>query len=137
FDGTLSPIVDDPAEAWIHPHAGAALVQLAPRVRALAVITGRPVAQARRLGHLDGVGAELARAGQALHVFGHYGAEHWASDGSEAISPAPPPGLADFCAEVPRLQAERDLAVVYAEEERLSAAVHTRRLAEPDAALAR
>ena len=43
FDGTLSPIVDDPSVAHIHPDAGAAMDELAAEIRAIAVITGRPV----------------------------------------------------------------------------------------------
>ena len=50
FDGTLAPIVDDPAAARIHPDAPAALVELAPHVRAVAVVTGRPARQALAAG---------------------------------------------------------------------------------------
>ncbi|RFU37009.1 trehalose-phosphatase, partial [Actinomadura logoneensis] len=35
FDGTLAPIVADPAAARAHPRAAAALAALAPRVRSL------------------------------------------------------------------------------------------------------
>jgi trehalose 6-phosphate phosphatase len=42
FDGVLSPIVEDPARAHIHPDAPQVLVELAEVVRAVAVITGRP-----------------------------------------------------------------------------------------------
>ena len=45
FDGTLSPIVADPAAAAIHPDAPAMLGHLAARVRAVVVITGRPARQ--------------------------------------------------------------------------------------------
>ena len=42
YDGTLAPIVTDPADARPHPAAVAALRRLAPLVGTLAVITGRP-----------------------------------------------------------------------------------------------
>lgn len=41
YDGTLAPIVADPAAARAHPGAAAALSRLAPLVGTLAVITGR------------------------------------------------------------------------------------------------
>jgi trehalose 6-phosphate phosphatase len=56
FDGTLSPIVDDPESA--RPLAGAAdvLARLSRRYRAVAVISGRPVAYlVEGLGPLPGV----------------------------------------------------------------------------------
>ncbi|CAN5628856.1 trehalose-phosphatase [soil metagenome] len=43
FDGTLSPIVDDPTEAVLLPGAAEVLVQLSERVAELAVVSGRPV----------------------------------------------------------------------------------------------
>ncbi len=50
FDGTLSPIVEDPSEALIDPDAHDVLVSLSAQVRAIAVITGRPARQALALG---------------------------------------------------------------------------------------
>ena len=44
FDGTLAPIVDDPAEAIPLPGAAAVLARLAGRYALVAVISGRPVA---------------------------------------------------------------------------------------------
>lgn len=43
FDGTLSPIVDDPAEARPLPGINDALVELAEHYRLVAVLSGRPV----------------------------------------------------------------------------------------------
>ena len=48
-DGTLAPIVDDPASARATPAAREALQTLAPRVALAACITGRPALQAREL----------------------------------------------------------------------------------------
>jgi len=44
FDGTLSPIVDDPDTAALLPGAAEVLVELRSRVGELAVVSGRPVA---------------------------------------------------------------------------------------------
>jgi trehalose 6-phosphate phosphatase len=43
FDGTLSPIVDDPAEARAVPGTAAVLARLADRFGVVAVVSGRPV----------------------------------------------------------------------------------------------
>ncbi len=42
FDGSLAPIVDDPAEAQVLPAARAALARLTPLLGSVAVISGRP-----------------------------------------------------------------------------------------------
>jgi trehalose 6-phosphate phosphatase len=47
FDGTLAPIVDDPAHAMPRPGSVAALSELAPRLGLVAIVTGRPVVYAR------------------------------------------------------------------------------------------
>src|SRR4051794_25188892 len=67
FDGTLSPIVDDPERARIHPGAGEVLVGLADVVRAIAVVTGRPARQAIALGDLEDVGRAVAAKGKELY----------------------------------------------------------------------
>ncbi len=64
FDGTLAPIVDDPAQARLLPGAGEVLGRLAARLGGVAVVSGRPVAFLRR--HLDAPG---------LTVSGQYGLE--------------------------------------------------------------
>ena len=53
FDGTLSPIVEDPSRAVIHPDGPRVLAALATRVRAVVVVTGRPARQVVELGDLD------------------------------------------------------------------------------------
>lgn len=50
FDGTLSPIVDDPAQARPVPGARLALQRLARRARTVAVISGRPASFLAGLG---------------------------------------------------------------------------------------
>ena len=103
FDGTLSPIVDDPEAAHIHPDAGAVLADLADVVGAVAVITGRPARQALALGGLDEVGNSIGEAGKELHLFGQYGFERWSSTNRRIVSPRPPHGLSTFLGRLPGL----------------------------------
>lgn len=131
FDGVLSPIVADPAEAHIHPDAAQVLVELAAAVRAVAVITGRPARQAVALGDLDTVGAEIAELGKELFVFGQYGNERWSSSQHRVVSPRPPKGLSTFERELPGLLRRHDAADAHVEEKGLALAVHTRKLADP------
>ena len=131
FDGVLSPIVDDPDQARIHPGAGDVLVELADAVRAVAVITGRPARQALSLGDLDEVGAAIGDRGGELFLFGQYGNERWSSTQRRIVSPRPPRGLASFERELPALLAKVDAAEARLEEKGLAVAVHTRGLADP------
>jgi trehalose 6-phosphate phosphatase len=137
FDGVLSPIVDDPEAAHIHPEARDVLVDLAGQVNAVAVITGRPARQALDLGGLEDVGRAIGEAGKELYLFGQYGNERWSSTNRRVISPRPPHGLATFLRDVPRALRRADAADAYVEEKGLAVAVHTRRLPDPDAAFGR
>jgi trehalose 6-phosphate phosphatase len=137
FDGTLSPIVEDPEAAHIHPDASAVLVDLATQVAAVAVITGRPARQALDLGGLEEVGVAVADAGKELYVFGQYGNERWSSTNRRVISPRPPHGIATFERDLPRVLRAADAADAWVEEKGLAVAVHTRRLPDPDGALER
>lgn len=137
FDGVLSPIVDEPTEAYIHPEAPGVLAGLAEAVQAIAVITGRPARQAIALGGLDEVADEIAKHDKELFVFGQYGNERWRSTQRRIVSPRPPHGLSSFERELPRLLREADAEAAYVEEKGLAVAVHTRRLPEPSAAFER
>jgi trehalose 6-phosphate phosphatase len=137
FDGTLSPIVDDPEQAHIHPDAGEVLADLAAQVRAVAVVTGRPARQALDLGGLEAVGNAIGESGRELFVLGQYGNERWTSTDRRVISPKPPRGLATFMGGLPKLLRENDAADAWVEEKGLAVAVHTRRLDDPQAAFDR
>jgi trehalose 6-phosphate phosphatase len=137
FDGTLSPIVDDPTQAHIHPDASEVLVELAEQVLAVAVITGRPARQALDLGGLEAVGNAVSDAGKDLYLFGQYGNERWSSTNRRVVSPRPPAGLASFERELTRLLRRLDADDAYVEDKGLADAVHTRRLADPEAAFER
>jgi trehalose 6-phosphate phosphatase len=137
FDGTLSPIVDDPESAHIHEDAPALLVDLARHVRAVAVVTGRPARQVLALGGLDEIGDAMGEDGRELFVFGQYGNERWSSFNRRVVSPRPPQGLATFLRDLPRLLRRHDAEDAYVEMKGLAVAVHTRRLEDPAAAFDR
>lgn len=131
FDGTLSPIVPDPEQARAHPGAVAALRRLAPHLRAVAVVTGRPAGVAVRYGGFAGV-PELAH----LVVLGHYGAERWDARTGEVAGAAEHPGVAAVRAELPGvLDRNGAWRGTWTEDKGGRAvAVHTRRAQDPDAA---
>lgn len=137
FDGVLSPIVEDPAQAHIHPEAAQVLSGLAREVAAVAVITGRPARQALDLGGLEQLGTEVERAGSQLFLFGQYGNERWSSARRQVVSPPPPPGYATYLRDLPEALRGADATEAYIEDKGLAVAVHTRRLPDPDAAFER
>lgn len=137
FDGTLAPIVEDPELAHIHPDAAEVLVALAAQVRAVAVVTGRPARQALDLGGLEELADAVHAAGKDLYVFGQYGNERWSSAQRRIVSPRPPAGLASFERELPQVLRTADAADAWIESKGLAVAVHTRRLADPEAAFSR
>lgn len=137
FDGVLSPIVDDPGAATIHPEGPETLLALAPQVRGIAVITGRPARQAIALGGLDEVGVALGARGHVLHLMGQYGNERWSSSTRRVVSPRPPRGLSSFMSDLPTLLRSHGAADAFVEEKGLAVAVHTRRLPDARAAFDR
>ncbi|MFC7841943.1 trehalose-phosphatase [Streptomyces sp. NPDC057382] len=123
FDGTLAPIVADPDRARAHPEALSALAALAPKVAAVAVVTGRPAEVAVRNGAFaDAPGLEH------LVVLGHYGAERWEARTGAVTAPPAPPGVDAVRAELPGLLAGTG---TYVEDKGRAVAVHTRRAADP------
>ncbi|GAB3024520.1 trehalose 6-phosphate phosphatase [Nocardioides flavus (ex Wang et al. 2016)] len=137
FDGTLSPVVDDPEAARLHPGAPGALLELAEAVRAVAVITGRPARQAIAMGDLDALGDAMLDRGAELFVFGQYGNERWSATEQRIRSPRPPAGLASFERELPQVLRSAGAAEAYVEEKGLAVAVHTRRMDDPAGAFER
>ncbi|WP_131740335.1 trehalose-phosphatase [Actinomadura roseirufa] len=128
FDGTLAPIVPDPAAARAHPGAAPALARLAARTAAVVVITGRPAALAVEYGGFGGI--------DGLVVLGQYGLERWES--GELTVPEPPPGVAAARAKLPGVLAAAGAPPeTFVEDKGQALAVHTRRCAEPEVALER
>ncbi|GHC59779.1 trehalose-phosphatase [Streptomyces flavofungini] len=130
FDGTLAPIVPDPELARAHPGAVPALASLAPKVRSVAVVTGRPAGVAVRYGGFAGV-----RGLEHLVVLGHYGAERWDAVSGTVQAAEPHPGVAAVRAELPGfLDAIGAWRGTWIEEKGRAVAVHTRRARDPQAA---
>jgi trehalose 6-phosphate phosphatase len=128
FDGTLSPIVPDPADARPLPGAVPALAALAGAVGTVAVITGRAAADAVALGGLDAVPGIL--------VLGHYGWQRW-QDGKLAL-PETPASVEEARRALPGLLREAGAPQgTWVEDKAHAVAVHTRRTADPEAALRR
>lgn len=130
YDGTLAPIVADPAQAAPFPGAVEALAAVARRVGTAAVLTGRPAATAVALGGLDAV--------PGLIVLGHYGLERW--EGGRVAAPPPHPGLDLVRKRLPELLAAAagrtaEVRGTAVEDKGRAVAVHTRRAAGPQAAL--
>lgn len=124
LDGTLAPIVADPAAARLVPGVSQAMTALAGQLAVVAAITGRGPLDARRM--LEGA---------PVLVAGNHGTE-WL--GPDAREPEPSPGAArarealeGALARIPPLEG------VILEDKGLSASLHVRGTAEPDAALDR
>jgi trehalose 6-phosphate phosphatase len=124
FDGTLSPIVADPAAARLVAGADGALAALAERLAVVAIVTGRAPGDARRM---TGV--------PELLVAGNHGTE-WLEPHATTTVPAP---------ELSRVRATLEAVLarvpigdgVTVEDKGLSATVHYRRAPDPEAALRR
>ena len=126
FDGTLSPIVPDPADARACPGAVDALSRLAEFVGTVAIITGRPAADAVSLGGLAGV--------PGLIVLGHYGAERWQA--GTVTSTWASDGAAQAFRLLPGILAEAGAPDgVRLEDKGTAVGVHTRQAADPLGAL--
>ena len=128
FDGTLSPIVVDPAAALAAPGASAALARLGAIVGTVAIITGRPAAEAVALGGFADV--------PGLIVLGHYGAERWQA--GELTAARAPDGIDVARRALPGLLAAAGAPEGTRLEDKGNAlAVHTRQTSDPEGALAR
>ena len=119
FDGTLSPIVNDPSQARLVEGASAPLLALAQQLAVVAIVTGRAPMDAR---HMIGV--------PELMIAGNHGTE-WLEPGAAEPSPSPDAArlqllLDGMLDRVPRIDG------VVIEHKRLSASVHYRKAADPD-----
>jgi trehalose 6-phosphate phosphatase len=119
YDGTLSPIVSDPARAVPAPGATQALARLArhPKALALAVISGRDIDQLRRL-----LGVDFG-----LTMLGVHGAEILEADGSRRLIEdlGGVPNALDKVREWLRANVPEQAGFVV-EDKRLSVALHYR-----------
>jgi trehalose 6-phosphate phosphatase len=132
FDGTLSPLVEDPARARPADGALDALARLARSVRQVAIVTGRPALVATEL---TGVTGHPGLGG--LVVLGHYGLEQWEASTGKITSDPVPAGVAVARERLPELLSVAGVPDAFVEDKESSLAVHTRRLADPTGALDR
>ena len=112
FDGVLAPIVPRPEDARLLPGFAEALAALAPRVRTLAVVTGRPSSFVRAQLRVDG-----------LEVAGLYGLE-----GAPPVDEATRAAVAAAASREPG---------AHVEDKEAALAVHLREAPDPTAAVDR
>jgi trehalose 6-phosphate phosphatase len=115
FDGTLSPIQQDPESVQPVPGALATLSALAAKAGVVAAVSGRPVSfLAGRLGGVRG-----------LHLFGVYGLEYSPDGGATVVTS---PEAEPYVSAVARVVAEATDAFPGAliEDKRLSCTLHFR-----------
>jgi trehalose 6-phosphate phosphatase len=116
FDGTLAPIVADPALARPLPEAPAVLGSLARRFGVVAVVSGRPASFLAR---------QLAAAGPRVLLFGAYGLE-WIEDGALRRAPETEPWQRPVAQVVEAARARFAGEMVGVEDKGVSVTVHWR-----------
>ena len=131
FDGVLSPLTADPAMSRAEVGALDALARLSRSVRQVALLTGRPALVVTELSGVSGYPG-LER----LVVLGHYGLERYDAATGTVTSHDVPPGVAAARDRLPQLLADAGRADAHVEDKGSSLAVHTRRMADPEQALA-
>jgi trehalose 6-phosphate phosphatase len=126
FDGTLAPIVPDPATSRPVDGVVAALLELVARGSTVAIITGRDAHTVLELGSFAQIPGLLVEA--------LYGAEQW-TDGTLS-TPDTPQSMLELRKRLPGLLAEQHADPdVWIEDKRLSLVVHARLADDPETAL--
>jgi trehalose 6-phosphate phosphatase len=132
FDGVLSPIVDDPDLAQPLPGIFDALAAVGRQAGPVAIITGRPVAFV-----LAREGFDVLMSIPDFAVYGHYGLERWNVRSRTVTSRPVADDITAVRDELAGLLRRPGLAAgAWIEDKGSAVAVHTRRMADPDAALA-
>lgn len=119
FDGTLSPIVTDPAAARLVEGASGALAELARRLAVVAVITGRAPMDARRMTDVAG-----------LLVVGNHGTEWLQPDATKPTASPEADAVSRRVGEA--LDRLPTLPGMTVERKGVSATVHYRTAADPE-----
>ncbi len=121
FDGTLTPLFDDPRDTTLAPSMRNALNELSRKMEFVAVVSGRGVAFLRETVGLDGV-----------TYVGNHGLEEWKTGGDrQEFQTQVADGLLEYVAE---RVAGIGIAGLYVENKGLSLAIHYRNAADPEAA---
>lgn len=122
FDGTLSPIVTDPALSRLVEGAHGALATLANRLAVVAIVTGRAPADARRMAGVPGV-----------LIAGNHGTEWLEPGADEAVAPA---GSAELRTGLDAVLARLpEIPGVVIEHKGSTASVHFRSAPDPEETL--
>ncbi|MFL6240176.1 MAG: trehalose-phosphatase [Actinomycetes bacterium] len=129
FDGTLAPISQQPEDARALPGAVDALAAVARRLRAVAIISGRPALQV-----IDLAGFRSAPGLEQLIVFGQYGRERWTAPSDQVEAPPTPPSVDAARGPVTDLVAAAPSGVSL-EDKGAALVVHVRGTDDPEAAL--
>lgn len=132
FDGVLSPIVAHPDQAQALPGMFDALAALGQRAGSVAIITGRPVAFVT-----SRAGFDVLTPVPDFAIYGQYGLERWPRGAAQEGRHPVPADIAAVRAELADLVRRSGVAAdSWIEDKGTAVAVHTRRAADPAAALA-
>jgi trehalose 6-phosphate phosphatase len=131
FDGVLSSIVDDPQLAQPFPGTFDALAILGRSVGSIAIITGRPVSFM-----ISRDGFDILTKVQNFAVYGHYGLERWDAQSQATTSRPVNDSIVVVRKELAGLLQQPGMpSGAWIEDKGSAVAVHTRRTADPAAAL--
>ncbi|MCW2748702.1 MAG: otsB [Nocardioidaceae bacterium] len=126
FDGTIAEIINDPTNAYAHPLALDALARLGGVLGKVAVITGRPVEVAKRLGRFVG------RAGlEDLVILGQYGVERWDAATGAVTAPPVPDSVVELEAMLPGWLDAHEASGLMIEHKGRAIVLHTRGHEDP------
>jgi trehalose 6-phosphate phosphatase len=100
-------------------------------VGSVAVISGRPAQVLLEYGQFS-----REPGLSELVVFGAYGRERWDASTGDLVTPPAPAALEEVKRELPELLVRHNVADAWVEDKHSAVAVHTRRSADPAAALA-
>jgi small conductance mechanosensitive channel len=122
LDGTLSPIAPTPEEASVPAEVKEALAALRRRARVVAVISGRPAAQAQKMVDIDG-----------LVYVGQHGLETWA-EGKVSLAPGAEEYLDIIARVADEVAGVARMPGVFIERKGITASIHYRKAQDPEAA---
>ncbi len=119
FDGTISEIAATPELAAVHPRCHDLLARLAPKLPLVAVLSGRPVTEVRRLTGIE-----------EIVYLGNHGLEWW-EDGTSHVEPPVSQDLAKIRSILEAARRALDLPGLAFEDKGASASVHYRLTEDP------
>jgi len=121
-DGTIAPIVTNPADAYVLPAAREALSMLRTQITLVAVVSGRQVTDAQAMVGVDGI-----------TYIGNHGLEVLTPTGPE-VTPEARPWVPRLAHVVEQIERQVTTPGVKVENKGVTASLHYRTTAEPDKA---